>query len=397
MKHTFTLGLLLLATAAFAQTEKGNSFISGNISTGYSMIRFNDANSNRSGYSTIAAGVSYGKFIKDNIVWRTDMSESFNFSFVRSEMGFQSTKVNIPTTALSLRTMGLYYFGKERWRGFVGGGINLSGGFTKARKVSNTPNSTDEIQKNNNFSVAPSFEAGAMYFLSKHLAIQLSATTNSFPLGISGFSTGMYYWLKPTSFKVDPNEFSTLQKDRWMVGATFGVNANKARYNTQYISQTDMNSSDANINVQAGKFVRDRLIVGASLSYSASQTEVPANTNNTIQYTKNTTNNYNGSVFLTKYLMTTRLTPYVGIRVNYGRTVNTYKSAVLDSQTGYMNSYSLMPDIGLAYLISNHFFVESQLANFYMFYSVPANSTEKSFGANLSGGLRPNLRLSYVF
>ncbi len=104
-----------------------------------------------------------------------------------------------------------------------------------------------------------------------------------------------------------------------------------------------------------------------------------------------------GSIFLKKYLTTTRLTPYVGIRANYGRAVNTYKSAILDSRTGYLNSYSLMPDIGLAYLISNHFLVESQLANLYMFYSIPANSTEKSFGVNLSGGLRPNLRLSYVF
>lgn len=397
MKHSFTLSLLLLATAAFAQTEKGNSFVSGNISTGYSITRLNDTKSNRAGSSTISAGVSYGKFIKDNIAWRTDVSESFNFNFVKSEFGFQSTKVNMPVIALSFKTMGLYYFGKERWRGFVGGGVSVSGNFTKAKKVSNPSNSTNYIQKNNNFSVAPAFEAGAMYFLSKRLAIQLSASSSSFPMGIGGLSTGLYYWLKPTSFEVESKEFSTLQKSRWIVGTTFGVTANKARANAQHISQNNVNSNGANINVQAGKFVRDRMIVGASLGYSINNTKVPSNTNNTAQYTKNSTSNYNGSFFLTKYLTTTRLTPYVGVRVNYSRAVNTHKSAVLDSQSGYMNSYSLMPNIGLAYLISNHFLVESQLADLYMYYSVPANSIEKSFGVNITGGLRPNFSLLYVF
>ncbi len=232
MKHTFTLGLLLLATAAFAQTEKGNSFISGNISTGYSMNRLNDANSNKSGSSTISAGISYGKFINDNIAWRTDISESFNLNFLRSELGYQSTKVNIPTIALSFKTMGFYYFGKERWRGFVGGGVNVNGAFTKAKKESTPSNSTDYIQKSNNFSVAPIFEAGAMYFLDKRLAIQLSAGSNSLPMGISGLSTGLYYWLKPTSFEVEPKELSTLQKSRWIVGATFGVAARKEKKST---------------------------------------------------------------------------------------------------------------------------------------------------------------------
>lgn len=122
MKHSFTLGLLLLTTAAFAQTEKGNSFISGNISTGYSANIYPKGSPYSSRTFSLSSGVSYGKFFKDDILWRVGVVETMNFNRFVNNFGQSISKSNNTNTTFSLSSSGLYFFGKERWRGFVGGG-----------------------------------------------------------------------------------------------------------------------------------------------------------------------------------------------------------------------------------------------------------------------------------
>jgi len=387
MKHSFTLGLLLLATAAFAQTEKGNSFISGTISTGYSSNIYPKGSPYSSGTFSLSSGISYGKFIKDDILWRIGVSETFSRNYWKNN----NSKLSNPYGSLSLNSSGLYFFGKERWRGFVGGGLSISGSFFNIKQ--SVDGKQELASKERNFSIQPLFEAGALYFFNKHLAIQLSTTSNTFPLNSYGFSTGLLYWIKPTSFEAETKELSILNKGRWTLGAGFDVDTRRLRNNLSNQSsipgQSDEN--ETNVSLQIGKLVKNRTMIGVRMGYSKNYSKV---TSTPQIITKRIV--YRVGIFRKQYLFATRLTPYWEVELNYIRNNQEQKDASNFSTT-HFNTFELRPNIGLAYLISNHFLVETQLADLLVSYGTQANSEYKNWSANLSGGLRPNLRLSYVF
>ncbi|WP_428653532.1 hypothetical protein [Runella sp.] len=391
MKQLFTFVSLLFSLHVFSQTEKGNSFISGNISTRYSVYTPPNGSTAKSNTFSISTGISYGKFVRDNIVWRTDISESFDRIYGKNGSGSNQTiTTSIPNTNISLSSVGLYYFGKERWRGFVGGGVSAHGYFSN---IETTTNGVNSRQKRSEFSVTPVFEAGAVYFLNKHLALQLAAATNYFPINISGFSSGLLYWIKPTTFEIDPNEFTTLQKGRWMLGAGFGINTERYKNNNPYYSSTNEERTQRNsIGIEIGKFIKDRTLVGLQLGYSTSKNVYVYN-NNLIPNQEGKGMTFSGGIFLKKYLIPARFTPYFGIGVNYMRTKSTYSSGNSIDGSSYANIYELNPNIGLAYVISNHFLVEAQLASLYLNYTPEA----RTVSVNISGGLRPGFTLSYVF
>lgn len=387
MKHTFTLGILLFVTAAFAQTEKGNSFISGNISTGYSSTIYPKGSPDNPRTFSISSGISYGKFIKDNILWRIGLSETFSKNHWRSN----NSKLSNPYGSLSLSSGGLYYFGKERWRGFVGGGLSISASFYDINQI--VDGRQGLTSKERTFSIRPLFEAGAMYFVNKHLAVQLSTASNTFPINSYGLSTGLLYWIKPTSFETETKELTILDKGGWALGASFDIDTRRARQNSpnQSFNSNETDENEVDISLQIGKFVKNRTMVGLRLGYSKNSSEVISTQNSTADRSV-----YRGGVFMKKYFFATRLTPYWEVEFDYIRNNQKQKDASTNS-TGHLNTFELRPNIGLAYLISNHFLVETQLADLLINYSSQVNTEYKNWSANLSGGLRPNLRLSYIF
>ncbi|AEI47959.1 hypothetical protein [Runella slithyformis] len=391
MKHTFTAGLLLLSTTAFAQTEKGNSFISGNISTGYSSNIYPKGSPYSSGTFSLSSGISYGKFIKDDILWRIGAGETMHFTRFVNNAGPGNSKSHITNTTFSLSSSGIYFFGKERWRGFAGGGLSISGSFNPGKYMVDN----QEVGKftDTRFSVNPLFEVGAVHFFNKHLAVQFSATSTSFPLNVSGFSTGLLYWIKPASFDGETKALSVLDKGRWTLGVGFDVDTRRATQNliNQSSNSSETNENEANISLQVGKFVKSRTLVGFGIGYNKNSSQVISAQNSTTDRSV-----YRGEIYIKKYLFSTRLTPYWGVELNYMRSKQKQKDASANS-TGHLNTFELRPNIGLAYLISNHFLVETQLADLLLNYNTQANSEYKNWGVNLSGGLRSNLRLSYVF
>jgi len=136
MKHTFTLAFFAIAISTLGQTEKGNSLISGTISTTYSVcLPPKDAPTKRN-YVGTSTGVSYGKFVKDNIAWRTDFYQTFSRNFEEENYNGQTTRqILSPRTFISLSSLGLYYLGKDRWRGFTGAGIQVNGNFSNQRTM----------------------------------------------------------------------------------------------------------------------------------------------------------------------------------------------------------------------------------------------------------------------
>lgn len=391
MKHTFTLGLLLLATAAFAQTEKGNSFISGTVSTGYSANIYPKDSPNKAGTFSLSSGISYGKFIKDDILWRIGAGETMNFTRFVNNSNLNSSKNTNNYTTFSLSSTGLYFFGKERWRGFVGGGLSISGSFNHTKQIFDGRESGRSTETR--FSISPLFEVGAVHFFNKHLAIEFAATSNAFPLNVYGLSTGLLYWIKPTSFEAETKQLSILDKGRWAMGLSFDVDKRRVKQNStnQPSNSRETDENEADISLQLGKFVKNRTMVGLRLGYTKNSSE-----NISTQNSTNDRNVYRGGVFMKKYLFATRLTPFWEVELNYLRNNEKQKNAFYTSDV-HFNTFELRPNIGLAYLISNHFLVETQLADLLLNYSTQANTEYKTWSANLSGGLRPNLRLSYVF
>jgi outer membrane protein W len=392
MKHTFTLIFLVVSISAFGQTEKGNSFISGNLSTGYSFNAYPKEAMRKSNYSSLSVGVSYGKFVKDNIVWKNSLYGGFSRNFDESNSSAQTTSIIYPNNTVSISSVGLYYFGKDRWRGFVGGGISGNGSFYKT--ISRQTGGTlpyDYTQKRSNFTINPLFEVGALYFFNKHLALQLSATANSFPINLSGFSTGLVYWVKPTSFEVESKELTALQKGRWLLGAGFDINTSQVKNtNPNYSAIARDTENEGSVNLQIGKFVKDRTRVGVYVGYS---TRKNIDTFNNGQKNEIYFTNYTIGLYSRKYLVPARFTPYIGFQLNYDRAES--KQIVNNSNMGssHSNNYSLGSSLGLAYIISNHFLVEAQLAEF----NLNHRPESKTWGANLNAGLRPNFSLSYVF
>ena len=392
MKHTFTFVFLLLSISVFGQTEKGNSFISGNISTGYSVNAYPKEALRKSNYSSLSVGVSYGKFVKDNIVWKNSLYGGLSRNFEQSNSSSQTTSIIYPNSTISLSSVGLYYFGKDRWRGFAGGGINVNGNIYKTKsKQTGSTLPYDYTQKRSNFTIRPIFEVGALYFFNRHLAVQLSAVTNSFPMNVVGFSTGLLYWVKPTSFEVESKEFTALQKGRWLLGAGFDINTTRFKNtNPNYSYTAHDTENEGSVNLQIGKFVKDRTRVGVYLGYS---TRKDIDTYNNGQKNENYSTNYNIGLYSRKYLVPARFTPYSGLQLHYGRTE--YKKVVNNSDTGssQSNNYSLGSSLGLAYIISNHFLVEAQLAEFNLMHTAES----KTWRANLNVALQSNFSLSYVF
>lgn len=131
-------------------------------------------------------------------------------------------------------------------------------------------------------------------------------------------------------------------------------------------------------------------MVGMNLGYSGGKYKQLYNSG---ENTTNNSNNYNVGIFLKKYLLPARFTPYFGADIYYYRGVYKQVSDNLGTNTSQSNSYGLGPSLGLAYLISNRFLVETQLVDIYLAHSAET----KQWGGGLNAGFRPNFSLSYVF
>lgn len=367
MKRFTLLVALCAAFTAHAQTQKGNSFVSGSASFSHQV--FGPKSAQRRTFAP-QLDLNYGYFVRDNLALKVETGVLWQT--YRSNMN--EYRQNMLSGNVSV--LGSYYFGNSKLRGFVGGGLGTS---FRAMN-SNSPNDMFTSESSQN-SFYPILEAGGIYFVNRHLALQARAQSRALPFESASFSAGLVYWIKPQNFAVsNTNTPPTLAKGNWVAGGSFGNESNLENATNRTGKIRDQKNNTFQVRASLGKFVRDRTIVGLELGYGSSSTRF------TDRDFKN--KNYALGVFLKQYWSPNRLTPFSSYGLKFQR--NTFEGTLL------YNQYEANVNLGLAYLISPRFIVEANLLRFnqtYMAYT----SSSNAYSGNISGSLSNGFTLQYVF
>ncbi len=156
--------LILISFTGYAQTEKG-SFSFGTGAVNYSREQTDDDRFGTSPiiFSTIKVNPGVGYFFVNNL--ETGLSLNFTYSKETHTDG-SNNKRFYKNHELTPMPYVLYYFGKNRFRPFIGvrGGIRFNGYFV-----------TDTPPRSGNYKESIwDFSGGAKYFIDKNLALGLT-------------------------------------------------------------------------------------------------------------------------------------------------------------------------------------------------------------------------------
>ena len=203
----------------------------------------------------------------------------------------------------------------------------------------------------------------------------------SFPINTGYLSIGLTYAPKGKLTEQEPSQLTTLQKGGSIWGLGLGISRSVSPLDFPIKLQTEIISTQTNLSVSYGKLIRDRLVLGGSFAFINTSFDPNSITNanlpiNSIFYTL--------GVFLKKYYTSDRLTPFSSVSLGYGQT-----------NPNITTTIAVGGEAGLAYLISNHFFVEATLASATL--TRTAFNDDALYTAQVRGALSPSLRLQYVF
>ena len=379
---TFLFFAVLLGISSFvvAQTKKGDRFLSGSV--GVNLLAPAASKSGYSSTTTFGANFHFSqtKFFKDNWAFRWGLGYSGGFSDYKSS-GFE---MDFPTSqsshSVSLSGSWLYFYGQNRWRVFAGLGLNLAQDWSKSSVF------MYDADSQNTLLVYPDFMVGGLYFLSPKWALSVSADVNSFPINTAGLNIGLIYAPKGKLTENEPTQLSTFQKGGSIWGLGFGIISNVSTGNQAYPNQTKTGNFQT-LSVSYGRLIRDRLVLGGSIGVSSNVSEVrlPG-------YYKSYNTIFSLGSYIKKYYSTNHLTAFGSLSVAYDLNSRGTASSFSNSNS---NTITLGAEAGLAYVVSNRFFVEASLANVrlsrttdydYVFYNLSA-----------SGAFSPSLRVQYVF
>ena len=398
-KRLFTALGLLLTGVAGAQTQKGNGLISGDVSINYCRSD-NQYNNNTSGYHwKPALNITVGRFVADN--WLLGLSVSGNLNAETRENLFLDSQITRTLTQRSNQIqVDITPFVRRYWQFapvqvFAGAGLSVGlSGVKNANWVSDqtTQQTVPVRHRDVGFQVGPYLEAGANYFVTNRLALQLSVSSQSLPLSVANVGTGLVYW-------TGTGRKATLQPERkngqtnrgnWIVEGDFSAGRGSANTTTG-TAVTRSSSRSFYVSPSVGCFISKNNLLGISIPVSVNLFD--SNSQNPSFANRNNYWSVGISPYFQHYWTSTRLTPYTRV----GATYFTGGSKPDDSDMSRVNVNAAI-NIGLAYMAGKRFIIETSLANASLAYS-SANGSEtdnSSWDATLSAGLRGNFAVRYV-
>ncbi|MFC5408730.1 hypothetical protein ACFPMF_05395 [Larkinella bovis] len=374
MKKLLRIAILgALPFTTFAQTEKGQGIWTGRVAVAHTSFKQEVTPYrlfNRSTESSLS--LDRGIFFKDN--WLTGMGVNVGWNTARQ--GYDARQLD-PTESdvLGIGATGFIrrYWGKEKWRVFLGGGLSF--GYSISKYVSPT------TVGGNTFTMNPISQVGANYFVTDRIGLEASTMSTSFPFQFSGLNIGLVVLTGGNKDNpVETYEAPQTAKGRWLLGGGFGFTTSKPAANQTNVD--DERVSSFTISPSVGWFVKKNLVMGLAIPVES-------------RWATNGTYTLLGfSPYLKKYFSDNRLRPFVGGGLSYLLVRNQPKGA--DSYTS--SSMVVSGYAGLAYLLGNRFIVDASLAaatlvrNYY-----PERLGIRSSTINVSASLQPNFTITYVF
>lgn len=377
--YVLIASLCLISTLAVGQTKKGQGFWSGSL--GFNNLSIKSNQNSLKGKTYILnsnVSISRGLFFKEN--WQ--VGGDLRLSWAR---GVANSTVPASPDYFAqngfLAGMGGYirrYWGKEKWRVFLGGGLSID--------YSNTTISFKEATASTDpdkyfFAVKPFTQVGANYYLTDRIGLEATASSGSFSLVVNGFSLGLVVLTsvnKRSGF--EKSDAPQTNKGKRIVGGSFEFDTQGSRPNTQ--NALEERSNTFIISPSAGWFVKKNILLGFSLPLGVSW-----NKNGAIYQ-------YGFNPYLKKYITENRLRPFTDGNLTYKaiRSNSDGDKGVTQQDAG------IGARAGLAYMLGDRFIVEALLGQISFnrtFY--PENAKVKVWSGNFSASLQPGFTINYVF
>lgn len=378
-----TAGILFAGlTQIQAQTQKGNGILGGGVRLGYSDSRFGVQTSAGNQTSFVGSlNLEIGQFVADN--WLFGANVEFSRQSSRTERGVSRTLRERTTTtnaALTPFVRRYWAFGPILLYGGGGVQVSISNGFAY---TSNSGPADDDVgTRTNQYTVRPAFEVGGTYFLSNRLGLKAAISNAGLPIPASAIGLGLIYWTGPNGTGATNPEttLTTTNQGNWVVEG--GFSATRAVIGDAIPNSEKNKASTISIQASIGRFIAKNTLLGVGLVYTTTtQLQARATSSNTYQ-------TYSIAPYIQRYLSNRRLTPFLRGSVLYSSNRQTNVDQKIGSLQGSLG-------LGLAYLISNRFIVETSLANAsYQFIEYDKDNRFRT--ANLSAQFGSGFSLRYV-
>ncbi len=393
-KQLLAMAGVLLAWNAGAQTQTGNGLLSGSVAVNYYQSEAPQSTYSQSNWLP-NLNLTAGRFVANN--WLLGLTVSGRSSFGESTVpvlgGLRNVTLRPTNRQISVTTTP---FVRRYWRFdpvlvFAGAGVLVDvGGSEQVSQTYNyqTSRVTTASQRTQNLSVNPYLEAGANYFLTKRLALQLTASAGSLPFTVGGFSTGLVYWTGPERPGDPQPERDNPQTNRgnWLVEGGFSVSSTTNRQVNGSTNQSALHTYT--VSPAVGYFIGKNNLIGIRIPLAFGRNENTASPQTT---NRTDIRSIGIAPYYQHYFSQTRLTPFFALSATYGVLTQTVDEVTLRSVQGSAG-------IGLAYMAGQRFIVETSLVNaqFSSLRPDESSSANRTWSAGLSAGLSGSFAVRYV-
>ncbi|RRB06590.1 hypothetical protein [Larkinella rosea] len=379
MKKLFLLAILIILPAfGYTQTQKGQGIWTG-VATFNFVSNKTDQTQMTTLYRESQSGLTFsrGVFVKDNWLVGAGLYVGQSITYNESKTTNQS-QYNRSTNYLgNLDGFVRRYWGKDRWRFFLSGGLSLGYGLANYDYQDDKNDS-----KQTDFSIIPTFQAGGNYYLTRRIGVEAAVYSNAVPLSFSSFTLGLVILTGENSIgSSESYEAPQTAKGSWVIGGSFRFGT--IGFQTNRPGVDDEHTKSFAINPSAGWFIKKNLLLGISIPFQFSSN----NASSSFAYGINP--------YLKKYISGNRLRPFIAGDIDFLTGQNKNKG---NNSKNNIQKATLSASTGLAYLLGEDFILEATLGSIYIgrnFY--PKESNVNSWNGGVTASLQPRFTIQYVF